>query len=48
MREDYGEYTKCIVCDSSLLECDCNCPKCGKREDCQCSLRPIKWDELLN
>jgi len=32
MREDYAEYTKCIGCNSSLLLCDCNCPKYGQRK----------------
>ena len=46
MREDFAEYTKCVGCSASLLLCDCNCPKCGKREKCDCSLRPIKWNQL--
>ena len=33
MKEDYAEYTKCTRCESSLLLCDCNCPKC---DDCAC------------
>lgn len=41
MKEDFAEYTKCVSCDSSLLLCDCNCPKCGKRDDCKCNLMPI-------
>ena len=47
MREDFAEYTKCIGCDSPLLACDCNCPKCGKRENCMCELMEIckdPWD----
>ena len=44
MKEDYAEYTQCVGCESSLLLCDCNCPKCGKREDCVCELKPIKPD----
>lgn len=44
MREDYAEYTECVGCNSSLLLCDCNCPKCGKREDCTCELQQIKPD----
>lgn len=44
MKEDYAEYTQCVGCESSLLLCDCNCPKCGKREDCTCELKPIKPD----
>ena len=43
MREDFAEYTKCNSCNASLLLCDCKCPKCGKRADCRCELRPIKW-----
>lgn len=46
MREDFAEYTKCVGCNASLLLCDCNCPKCGKREKCECSLRPIKSNQL--
>ncbi len=46
MKEDYAEYTKCIGCNASLLKCDCNCPKCGKRENCRCNLRPIRWRDL--
>jgi len=38
MREDFAEYTRCDGCNTSLLLCDCNCPKCGKRENCQCNL----------
>jgi hypothetical protein len=41
MNEDYAEYTKCIECNGSLLLCDCNCPKCGKREYCMCNLTNI-------
>ena len=41
LREDYAEYTKCTVCQSSLLLCDCNCPKCGKRKNCNCELMPL-------
>jgi len=46
MREDFAEYTKCVGCSSSLLLCDCNCPKCGKRERCQCNLKQIRWSDL--
>lgn len=46
MREDYAEYTKCTGCNASLLLCYCNCPKCGKREDCKCELMPIKYSDL--
>ncbi|MBS1267714.1 MAG: hypothetical protein MAG458_00426 [Nitrosopumilus sp.] len=46
MNEDYAEYTKCLGCNTSLLLCDCNCPKCGKRDDCRCILMPICWDDL--
>ena len=46
MREDFAEYTKCIECNTPLLLCYCNCPKCGKREDCRCNLLPIKRNEL--
>ena len=41
MREDYAEYTRCSGCKTSLLLCDCNCPKCGKRETCKCDLMSI-------
>ena len=40
MKED-AEYTKCTGCESSLLLCDCNCPKCGKGENCKCELMQI-------
>ncbi len=46
MREDFAEYTKCNVCDTSLLMCLCNCPKCGKREDCKCELKQIRYRDL--
>jgi len=46
MNEDFAEYTKCIECNVSLLLCDCNCPKCGKRENCICNLNPIRWKDL--
>ena len=46
MEEDYAEYTKCTGCESSLLLCDCNCPKCGKREDCKCESMQIHWHPL--
>lgn len=46
MREDYAEYTKCIMCGTSLLLCYCNCPKCGKRDGCNCNLRSIKYNDL--
>jgi len=41
LKEDFAEFTKCISCNQSLLYCDCNCPYCGRREECQCELRPI-------
>ena len=41
MREDFAEYTQCPTCQTSLLECDCNCPRCGKREECKCELSPL-------
>ena len=44
MREDYAEYTMCVGCNASLLLCDCNCPKCGKKENCKCELPSIKPD----
>ena len=43
MKEDFAEYTKCTGCNASLLMYDCNCPKCGKRENCNCNLRTIKY-----
>ena len=46
MREDFAEYTKCNGCDASLLLCLCNCPKCGKRKDCKCELKPIRYRDL--
>jgi hypothetical protein len=46
MNEDFAEYTKCIECNVSLLFCECNCPKCGKRENCVCNLNSIRWNDL--
>lgn len=46
MKEDFAEYTKCVGCNASLLLCDCNCPKCGKRENCKCNLIPIKQSDV--
>ena len=45
MKEDFAEYTKCVRCNASLLLCYCNCPKCGKRKDCRCTLIPIKQNK---
>lgn len=47
MREDFAEYTKYNGCGTSLLECLCNCPKCGKREDCTCELKSIRYRDLV-
>ena len=41
MKEDFAEYTKCISCNQALLNCDCNCPFCGQREECDCETMPI-------
>lgn len=41
MREDFAEYTQCTSCKQALLYCDCNCPYCGKRKECNCELRPL-------
>ncbi|KFM21198.1 hypothetical protein AAA799B03_01272 [Marine Group I thaumarchaeote SCGC AAA799-B03] len=38
MNEDFAEYTKCTTCGVALLYCDCNCPYCGKREECECEI----------
>ena len=46
LREDFAEYTKCNGCDTSLLLCDCNCPKCGKRNNCECNLKLIRYRDL--
>ena len=46
----YGEYQRCLSCGykpNSGTETGEDCPKCGKRENCRCNLRPIKWSELL-
>ena len=48
MREDFAEYTKCNGCKMSLLLCNCNCPKCGKRDACKCELMRITWADLVN
>ncbi|MEK0341850.1 MAG: hypothetical protein QQN40_07120 [Nitrosopumilus sp.] len=41
MRDDYAEYTECPTCKIPLLDCDCNCPRCGKRDECQCKLSSL-------
>ena len=41
MRDDFAEYTKCADCEMPLLDCECNCPYCGKREECDCELQPL-------
>ncbi len=41
MNEDFAEYTKCVTCSKALINCDCNCPYCGNREDCNCKLHPL-------
>ncbi|MDH5417350.1 MAG: hypothetical protein OEW86_05085 [Nitrosopumilus sp.] len=41
MRDDFAEYTQCSQCMAPLLNCDCNCPRCGKREACKCELNPL-------
>ena len=41
MNEDFAEYTKCISCNQALLYCNCDCPYCGKRDECKCELNPI-------
>lgn len=43
----FAEYTKCNSCQLALLECDCNCPYCGKRDNCHCELRPITWESKI-
>jgi len=41
MNADFAEYIKCITCGVALINCDCNCPYCGKREECNCEMSPI-------
>jgi hypothetical protein len=41
MNDDFAEYTKCRTCGVALIYCDCNCPYCGKREECNCEISPI-------
>ncbi len=41
LKEDFVEYTKCESCQQALLYCDCNCPFCGKREECECEMRAL-------
>ena len=41
MKEDFAEYTKCESCQQALIYCDCNCLFCGKREKCDCELKPL-------
>jgi len=41
LKEDFAEYTKCLSCKQALLYCDCNCPFCGKREECECEMMPL-------
>ncbi len=43
IREDFVEYAKC---NASLILCDCNCPKCGKRNNCDCDLKLIRYCDL--
>ena len=44
MDEDFAEYTKCLSCNQALLYCNCNCPYCGKREDCRCELQSLSMN----
>ena len=41
MDEAFAEYTKCPSCNQALIFCDCNCPYCGKREECECEMAPL-------
>ncbi|MEK0359640.1 MAG: hypothetical protein QQN53_02570 [Nitrosopumilus sp.] len=41
MREDFAEYTKCVSCQQALIYSDCNCPFCGKREECECEMMSL-------
>ncbi len=41
LKADFAEYTKCGSCQQALMNCDCNCPFCGSRENCECELSPI-------
>ena len=41
LKDDFAEYTKCGTCQQALMNCDCNCPFCGSREECECELSPI-------
>jgi len=43
MNDDFAEYTKCITCGVALINCDCNCPYCGKRSECTCLLNEITF-----
>ena len=43
MGKDFVEYAKC---NASLILCDCNCPKCGKRNNCDCDLKLIRYCDL--
>ncbi len=41
LKDDFAEYTKCGSCQQALMNCDCNCPFCGTRDECECELSPI-------
>ena len=41
MKEDFAEYRECKSCQRALIYCNCNCPFCGKREECKCELAPL-------
>lgn len=41
MRDDFAEYTECPECKQPLLNCDCTCPYCGKKDECDCELMPL-------
>lgn len=41
LRADFAEYTECKSCQQALMYCECNCPYCGNREECECELGPL-------
>ena len=43
MKDDFAEYTMCRTCQQALLYCDCNCPYCGKRDECECEMSPLTF-----
>ena len=41
LKADFAEYTECKSCQQALMYCECNCSKCGNREECECELSTL-------